>query len=192
MAPHTTARHETCLGPSSEPFPQKTPPCRVTCHTTLRSVTRHCDQSRDYVNHRTQPVNYISEHLLIRFHATHSFLFFILTTSQMREIHQNNHHTGERSSPHPSSEPFPQKTPPYRVTYHTTLRSVTRHCGQSRDIAVSHATLRSVTRHCDQSHDIAISHATLRSVTRHCDQSRDTAISHATLRSVTRHCGPPF
>ena len=48
------------------------------------------------------------------------------------------------------------RTPPYRVTYHATLRSVTRHCDQSRDIAISHATLRSVTRHCDQSRDTAI------------------------------------
>jgi len=70
----------------------RTKHCRITCHTTLHSVTRHCGQSLVYVNHRTQPGNYITRtppHSV----TCNSFIpFFILTTSQMREIHQNNHH----------------------------------------------------------------------------------------------------
>ena len=43
----------------------------------------------------------------------------------------------------------------------------------SRDIAISHATLRSVTRHCDQSRDTEVSHTTC------CVQSRDY-VNHRT------------
>jgi len=88
--------------PTGEPMVPRAPPTgelrspnpSFTGH--MSHVTRHCDQSRDYVNHRTQQS---SIHPLIPISlATHSLTFFILTTFQMREIHQNNHPTGERSS----------------------------------------------------------------------------------------------
>jgi hypothetical protein len=70
---------------------------------------------------------------------------------------------------------------------HTTLRSVTRHCIQSRDTwsHVTHHCTQHCTQYCTQhctQYCMVTCHTTLRSVTRHCIQSRDTW-SH-----VTRHC----
>jgi hypothetical protein len=64
----------------------------IRSHVTNHPVTCH----KPIASHRTQPGNYVKaqrpEPLLIRSHATQSLPFFILTTTQMREIHQNNHH----------------------------------------------------------------------------------------------------
>jgi len=115
----------------------------IRSHVTNQS---HRIPSHPIASHRTQ---HSSIHSLISSHMqTHSFLFFILTTHQLREIHNNiqfNHNQFLRNS----SSNEDRLIIHLHVFSHTTydmLRSVTRHttcCVQSHDtrhVAFSHAT----------------------------------------------------
>ena len=64
---------------------------RFAPHPSLSGRTTHCNPSHPTRELRSQGTAFRPEPLLIRSHATHSFLFFILTTQQLREIHHNIH-----------------------------------------------------------------------------------------------------
>jgi hypothetical protein len=176
--------HSSLFGHMSQPgnVVPRTPPSRVTCHTTLQSHVTTGERSspnpsftgHNPSGHMSQPGNVVPRTPPSRV-TTHPVTCHkpFGHMSQTIRSHVTNHRipshpTGERSSPNPSftghmSQPgnYIPRTPPSRVTCHTTLRSVTRHCSQSHDTAVSHTTMQSVTRHCSQSHDNAVSHTTM-------------------------------
>jgi hypothetical protein len=95
---HVTPPPVTCHKPSghmSQTIRSHVTNHPVTCHKPIAShripshpIASHRIPSHPIASHRIPSFTHLISHFIS--HATHSFLFFILTTSQMREIHQNN------------------------------------------------------------------------------------------------------
>jgi len=130
----------------------RTPPSRVTCHTTLQSHVTTGERSspnpsftgHNPSGHMSQPGNVVPRTPPSRV-TTHPVTCHkpFGHMSQTIRSHVTNHRipshpTGERSSPNPSftghmSQPgnYIPRTPPHSVTCHTTLQTVTRLCEPS-------------------------------------------------------------
>ena len=84
----------TCHKPIAshrEPIASHRIPSHPNIHSYILSFQLLCNSFIPFFHSYNRGTTF-PEPLLIRSHATHSFIFFILTTYQMREIHQNNHH----------------------------------------------------------------------------------------------------
>jgi hypothetical protein len=87
---HVTNHPVTCHKPSGHMSQTHRIPSHPIASHRIPShpIASHRIPSHPIASHRIPSFTHLISHFIS--HATHSFLFFILTTSQMREIHQNN------------------------------------------------------------------------------------------------------